>query len=205
MVRPIPRGIARRLIERQHYLHTLAGGTHLAFGVFVGSGLLGAITFGVGPFNMPSLVAGATAHECLALTRLWLSDELPKNSASKVLGIVMRALRRHTSVKFVVTYADPAQGHLGTIYQASGWLYTGLSEAMPLYDIGDGKIRHSRSLSHAYGSHSLKHFIAHGVAVRVVPQARKHRYVRFLAPCWRQRLRVSVLPYPKGDRKRGSH
>ena len=50
--------------------------------------------------------------------------------------MVMRSLKRHTGLKFLVSYADPAQGHLGTIYQATGWVYTGLSEAMPMYDIG---------------------------------------------------------------------
>jgi hypothetical protein len=88
---------------------------------------------------------------------------------------------------------------MGGIYQATGWFYTGLSEAMPLYDLGDGKVHHSRSLSHAYGSHSVRHFAAHGVDVKLVPQVAKHRYVFFLDPTWRARLRVPVLPYPKRE------
>ena len=68
---------------------------------------------------------------------------------------------------------------------------------MPLYDIGDGMPRHSRSLSHAYGSHSVRHFAAHGVDVKLVPQAAKHRYVFFLDRAWRERLRVPLLSYPK--------
>ncbi|MBI4235867.1 MAG: hypothetical protein HY688_00730 [Chloroflexi bacterium] len=148
---------------------------------------------------------GARPEDCLTLTRLWLADELPSNSESRALGVVLRALRRHTSVKFLVTYADPGQGHLGTIYQATGWLYTGLSQAMPLLDIGDGKARHSRSLSHAYGTHSVQHFAAHGVPVRLVPQATKHRYVYFLDPSWWPRLRVPLLPYPKREAPDGSY
>ena len=162
---------------------------------------MGVVTLGVGPFNVPSLVEGATADDCLALTRLWLSNDLPKNSESRVLGVITRALTKSTSVKFLVAYADPAEGvrHLGTIYQAAGWLYTGLSEAMPLYDIGDGVRRHSRSLSHAYGTHSVKHFKNHGIAVQVIPQQPKHRYIRFLDLSWRPRLRVPELPYPKKE------
>ena len=72
--------------------------------------------------------------------------------------MVLRSLKRHTSLKFLFSYADPAQGHLDTIYQAANWIYTGLSNAMPLYDLGDGRLRHSRSLSHVYGTPSLKHF-----------------------------------------------
>lgn len=182
-----------------HYLHSLPGGTCLAFGVFLETRLMGAITLGVGPKLVHCLVEGASPDDCLTLTRLWLSDDLPKNSESRVLGIVVRSLHKHTALKFLVTYADPWQGHLGIIYQAAGWFYTGLSEAMPLYDIGDGKPRHSRSLSHAYGSHSVRHFRNHGVDVRLVPQAAKHRYVYFLGAVWRPRLRLRVLPYPKRE------
>ena len=198
-VRPIPVLMARRLLEREHYLHSLPGGTRLAFGVFLGNKLLGALTLGVGPLNAYSLMEGATPDDCLTLTRIWLSDELPKNSESRFFGIVIRALKRHSRLKFLVSYADPTQGHLGTIYQATGWLYTGLSEAMPKYDLGDGKAYHSRSLSHAYGTHSIEHFSQHGVTVKLVPQQAKHRYVYFLDPTWRERLLVSVLPYPKKE------
>ena len=198
-VRPIPILMARRLLEGEHYLHSLPGGTHLAFGVFLGNKLLGALTLGVGPLNAYSLVEGATPDDCLTLTRLWLSDELPKNSESRFIGIVIRALKRHSRLKFLVSYADPTKGHLGTIYQATGWLYTGLSEAMPKYDLGDGKAYHSRSLSHAYGTHSIEHFAQHGVTVKLVPQQAKHRYVYFLDPTWRERLLVPVLSYPKKE------
>lgn len=196
-VHPIPFVVAKALLVRHHYLHSLPGGTRLAFGVFLGARLLGALTLGAGPANAHRLVEGASPGDCATLTRLWLSDELPRNSESRVLGIVLRALRRHTSLRFLVSYADPAQGHLGAIYMASGWAYSGLSDRMPLYDIGDGRLRHSRSLSHAFGTHSVEHFRRHGVAVRLLPQAAKHRYVYFLDPAWRSRLRPTVLPYPK--------
>ena len=189
--------MAKRVIVRNHYLGSLPGGTRLAFGVFFGRRLLGATTLGVGPYNAYCLVDDASPDDCLTLTRFWLSDNLPPNSESRVLGVVLRALRKNTALKFLVTYADPASGHVGTVYQAAGWLYTGLSEPMPLYDVGDGKVHHSRSLSHAYGTHSVAHFARHGVDVRRVPQQRKHRYVYFLYPSWRDRLRVPILPYPK--------
>jgi hypothetical protein len=196
-VRPIPILLARRLLEREHYLHSLPGGTKLAFGVLVGGSLLAALTLGAGPANAYSLVEGATPDDCLTLTRLWLSDRLPQNSESRFLGVVLRSLKHYTRVKFLVSYADPAQGHLGIIYQATGWLYTGFSEVMPLYDVGDGNLRHSRSLSHAFGTHSVQHFARHGIAVKLAPQSAKHRYVYLLDPAWQHRLLAPVLPYPK--------
>ena len=93
-VRPIPFPVAKELVVREHYLNSLPGGTQLAHGVFDGAHLVGVLTLGVGPFNMRSLVEGATSDDCLALTRFWLADELPQNSPSRVLGVVLRALKR---------------------------------------------------------------------------------------------------------------
>ena len=63
-VQPIPNRVARDLLVREHYLHSLPGGTKLAFGAFVGKRLLGALTLGVGPIEGYSLVACATPDDC---------------------------------------------------------------------------------------------------------------------------------------------
>jgi hypothetical protein len=198
-VSPIPLITAKKLIVAKHYLHSLPGGTKLSFGVFLNNRMLGVLTLGVGPANGHCLVDRATANDCLTLTRLWLSDELPANSESRTIGIVIRSLRKHTKIKFLLSYADPAQGHMGTIYQATGWLYTGLSVVMPLYDLGDGVARHSRSVAQVFGSHSKEHFIQNGIDVKLVPQTAKHRYLYFLDVSWRSRLTVIILPYPKKE------
>ena len=198
-VKPAPFRIAKALLVENHYLHSMPGGTRLAFGVFVERHLLGALTLGCGPANAYRLVDAATADDCVTLTRLWLSDELPPNSESRVIGVVLRSLRRHTAIKFLLSYADPTQGHVGTIYKASGWTYTGLSASMPLYSLGGGKPRHSRSLSHAFGTHSTEYFKANGVPIKAVPQSSKHRYVYFLDRSWQSKLQVPTLPYPKKE------
>ena len=196
-IRPIPFVAAKQLLLKHHYLHSLPGGTKLGLGVFLNESLLGVITFGAGPALTYSLVKDAAPEDCLVLSRLWLSDLLPKNSESHVIAIALRHLKKYTRIRFVVSYADPSAGHVGTIYQASNWLYIGQSEAMPLFDIGDGKARHSRSLSHAFGSHSVKYLKSQGINVKLVDQAAKHRYIYFLDPKWRTKLNTKVLPYPK--------
>ena len=196
---PVPNSVARAVIERHHYLHSIPGGTDLTFGVFTRSKLRGALVLGVGPTNAHRLVGGATQRDSLALTRFWLADDLPRNSESRVLGIVMRALKQNTRVKFLVSYADPAQGHLGTIYQATGWLYTGISSASRVYDLGDGVLRHSRTVGQVYGTHSMKYFRANGIPVEATSQGGKHRYLYFLDRTWQGRLLVPVLPYPRKE------
>lgn len=193
----IPFSLARAMVERHHYLRTLPAGTKLAFGVRTGASLAGVLTIGVGPINAHRLVAGTTRSEGATLTRLWLSDDLPPNSESRVIGVVLRALRRHTSLRFLLSYADPAHGHVGTIYQASGWLYTGLSQGTALIDLGDGQHHHSRSLGHKYGTHSIRYFRDHGVKATTIAQEPKHRYLYLLDRSLRDAITTPVLPYPK--------
>jgi len=194
---PISRVEAKKIIVRNHYSHTLPGGTKMCFGIMRNGKLLGAMVFGVGPFYGYKLVNGASPDDVVTLTRLWMSDELPRNSESKVLGLALQSLRKDTSLKFVIAYSDPTFGHLGTIYQATNWLYSGLSSATPLYDIGDGMLHHSRSLAHELGSHSIRYLTSQGVNARIVPQQAKHRYIYFLDQSYRPRLAVPVLPYPR--------
>jgi hypothetical protein len=198
--------VAKKLIVPHHYSHSLPGGTKMTFGTMINGKLLGAMVFGVGPFYGYKLVDGAISDDAITLTRLWLSDELPRNSESKVLGIVLRLLKKETSLKFILAYSDPMAGHLGTIYMATNWLYIGLSSATGLYDVGDGTLHHSRSLAHQLGSHSIRYLTSQGINARIVPQQAKRRYIYFLDESWRSRLSLPVLPYPKKEcEMNGSH
>ena len=170
---PLPRRLAKRVIEKEHYLHSMPGGTDLCFGVLTDGRLQGALTFGAGPANAYRLVDGADPDDCLTLTRFLLGDDLPHNSASRVIGETIRILRRSTDVKFIVTYADPAYGHTGTIYQALNWLYTGLSEPTPRFDLGDGIVRHSRSVAHELGTHNTRFLEAQGLYMKKIRQQPK--------------------------------
>jgi hypothetical protein len=196
-IHPIPFTAAKKLITFHHYLHSFPGGTKLHFGVFLKELLVGAIIFGVGPYLGYAIVSGAEPSDIITLTRFWLLDELPRNSESKVLGTTLKALKRETTLKFILAYSDQSAGHVGTIYQSTNWVYTGLSSATPLYDIGDGILHHSRSLAHRLGTHSIRYLSSQGIDVKTVPQFPKHRYVYFLDESYCSRLMVPVLPYPK--------
>jgi len=204
-LQPISLVAAKHIIIRNHYLHSFPGGTKLHIGVFLGTRLLGALTLGVGPFLGYKIVRDAEPTDVITLTRLWLSDELPSNTESKVLGILLRELKKSTNLKFVLAYSDPAAGHVGTIYQGTNWFYIGLSSATPLYDIGDGKLHYSRSLAHQLGSHSMKYWNSKGLAVKTIPQMAKHKYIYFLDESWRSRLAVPELPFPKKEGNSGNH
>jgi hypothetical protein len=197
--------MAKQVFVRHHYLHSAAGATILCFGVFVHERLLGAMSFGRGPAQAYRLVRGASTRDSATLSRVWLSDSLPRNSESRVVAIALRQLKRHTSLKFVVTYADPAAGHTGTIYRAGNWLFTGMSDATPHLDLGDGILRHSRTVSTMLGSRARAYLRSLGIGCGSVKRPAKYRYIYFLDPTWRERLAVGVLPYLKEEYTVGSY
>lgn len=54
------------------------------------------------------------------LRRMAISDDAPKNTASRMLGWMIRELKREGRFSQAISYQDTAV-HAGTIYKAAGW------------------------------------------------------------------------------------
>lgn len=197
VVQPVPHAVAGELVRQNHYLHSAPAAVRLSLGIFAGTDLLGTAILNPGPIGTPHLFRGARSHDVLCLARLWLDDRLPKNSESRALAIVARFLKRHTQVKALIAYSDPAAGHTGGIYRAAGWLFLGESEAQPLMRLNGGPARHLRSIGSMLNSHSGRYFRSRGLDVEMVRTIPKLRYVKLIDETWRSRLTVAPQPYPK--------
>lgn len=200
-LRPIPGRVARKLIVENHYSHAWpAGGGRIPLGVFWSGALRGAIIYSTGANTQAhQLVEGSERRQFLELTRLWLDDRLGKNSESRVIGASIRLLKKYAPwVKWLLSYADPNVGHVGTIYQATNWLYTGLAGQDGGLEI-NGRIYHRRTVNSRLGTSRQSYLRDVGFEVKVVRVMRKHRYIYFLDPSWRERLKAPVLPYPKAE------
>ena len=195
MVAPIAHRVAPELVRARHYLHAPASAVRLSLGVFGGGELLGCAIFNPGPRNGHRLLRGATQADVLHLARFWLDDRAPRNSESRALGIIARHLRRHTAVKALLAYSDPAAGHSGMIYRAAGWLFLGEADAQPLMSVNGDTPRHLRSVASVLHSHSADYLRRHGFEVTMVPTTPKLRYLLLLDPAWRDRLLVAPRPY----------
>jgi hypothetical protein len=197
VVEPVMPSAVREIITSFHYLHSMPAASRRCYGVFHDSTLSGAVVFTAGARRGHHLLAAAQPQEVATLARLWLSDELPKNAESRVIGIVLRHLRRHTGWKLLLSYADPSAGHVGTIYQATGWLYLGQGCAEGYLELGDGQILHPRTAYKRFGSTAIGHLTRTGVPAQRRRTHPKHRYAYLLDSAWRWRLREAGQPYPK--------
>ncbi len=133
----------------------------------------------------------------MTLARLWLPDDLPPNSESRVLGIVLRDVRRTTEWKLLLSYADPNAGHIGTIYQATGWTYLRETPGEHYVRLADGHLHHPRSVYTRFGSNNITHLRATGVHACREYVGGKYRYGYVLDRAWEWRLRDLMQPPPR--------
>ena len=203
VVKPIARRRAKRLICRYHYSMTLPP-TIYTFGLFGRDDFLeGACCFGLGANNKMMLVAKEEGWEFLELVRLCLKNN-EKNAASFFVGNCLRSLPKGI---LVVSYADITWGHSGKIYQATNWLYTGLSAAQKVCVDGKGESVHKRSMSGRLGM--LKESRLPD-SVKLIDGIQKHRYFYCLGKTKVQKRlmrewvdkRFGIRPYPLEDTQR---
>ena len=114
-VAPIPHDVAAEFVRKYHYLGTLPPAVNLNYGMFDDVGLCAVASYG--PCHSARLPAGF-----IELRRL-VRHPASKLSLSSFLADTLRRLKVD-GVPAVVSWADPAAGHHGGIYQATNWIYT---------------------------------------------------------------------------------
>jgi hypothetical protein len=225
-VAPIAKSIAKDIIVKKHYTHAWTA-CRYAIGIyyksedantFDGDTLIGCLIYGfpVGAKASTSICEGLTKDNILELTRLYCDDGYGSNIESFALGQSFKWLKEHDkAIKVLLSYADNGQAHLGGIYQATNWIYQGLSTdiaLMPNWGISLHKDPyqwiHSRTVFSMWGSGNLAH-----LQMEIGKQGYKefwrreeppkHRYVQILAQDKKEkkdlmkRLKHEIRPYPK--------
>jgi len=190
-------------LKYKHYAHRIPSISY-AFGLYnIENILKGICTFGSPPSHALCIgVCGKQYQEyVLELNRLCIEDNI-KNAASY---FVSRCLKLIPKPRIIVSYADTSKNHHGYIYQATNFIYTGLSaKRTERYDI-DNPNKHSKTVSANLkrGTENNKDYLS--LAVRDRPQ--KHRYIYFIGnkkqkKKMKDNLLYPILPYPKGDNKK---
>jgi hypothetical protein len=198
-VKPISYQLAMEVVVEKHYLHRKAP-CSVAFGLFLGDELKGVVCYGT-PSSSPLRkgIAGVeNVNNVVELTRLWVCDSVPKNGESYLIGRTIKQAGK----EIVVSYAEINQGHLGVVYQATNWLYTGLSAKRTNWTV-EGVDKHCQTLADKYTAKEIRE--KYGDKFSLQPRPRKHRYVYLNASKTRKRkllaqLRYKLKPYPKDEK-----
>lgn len=190
-----------KTVIEKHYLHRKCPCSH-AFGLFDRGGyLVGVVTYGVSCSStlLKGICGEDEMHNVYELNRLWVSDDVPKNGESYLIGNTIKKLDK----EIIVSFADSSQEHVGFVYQATNFLYCGLSAKFR-----DPKVKGLENQHHATYAHGMS--MAQVIEkygkenVYYVDRPRKHRYIYFNCNKKRKKelmgkLRYKILPYPKNN------
>lgn len=216
-VKPIQAKETYDWLLHKHYAHRLPSITY-AFGLYNKDNILvGVCTYGH-PFS--SMLKRCMGEEwfdkMLELNRLCVNDGLPKNTLSWFVSQTFKFLPKPTPL---VSYADTEHNHHGYIYQATNWIYTGLSAPFQDYVVKGFEHLHNQSVCDLVGRADTDENVAGKSRYQLlvekfgeenvykVDRSRKHRYFYFLGNKreirnMRKSLMYNEEPYPKGDNVR---
>lgn len=178
-----------------------------AFGAFEGGELVGVITYGTPSSSTLRVgICGSNySDRVLELNRLCCNSK--KNLASRLVGQSLKMLPKPS---IVVSYADIEQGHIGYIYQACNFIYTGLSAKRTDWKIKGMEHLHCATIADiSRGKENRAQFMREkfGDDFYLQDRSRKHRYIYFLGGKkditeMRSALKYKQEPYPKGESNR---
>lgn len=211
-VLPIPSKETHEWLLKKHYAHRIPSISY-AFGIYEQNILRGIVSYGrpMAHTLIKNSFRGEYQDKFLELNRLVVDDGHEKNMLS---FFVSESLAMLPKPMVIVSYADSSQNHHGYIYQATNWIYTGLSAKFQDYMIKGYEHLHSSSIMDKVGrsdgrsGHISKVKLLkekYGEAnVYMVDRARKHRYFYLLGDKreikkMKSLLKYPILPYPKGD------
>ena len=195
---------AARMVETYHYAHRVPS-IVVAVGMFVDGVLAGCICYGTpATANQRRLCGEEYVERMLELNRLFIFDWAGRNSESWLIGQSFKIIERcFPQYAVLLSYADDKQNHKGIVYRATNWFYTGISEAMIVGAVINGREYHNQTIVDIWGSWAHDKVLDIDKNAQFIEGGCKHRYVYFLGnkrqrKQLRQALKWPVLPYPKG-------
>ncbi len=137
-------------IEENHYSHNINGviSDHCFCAVEGGVIVMAAIFGRLAMANVWKKF-GDCEGDVIELRRLVGIDETPRNTESWFIGNCLRWLRRNTTIKVVVSYADEEYGHTGVIYKASNFKLEYKTPPQRVIKDGD-KLYHDKAIRTKY-------------------------------------------------------
>lgn len=188
---------AKYAVEKWHYSHSMPKSKLAKIGVWENSMFTGCVIFGVGATADLVKSYGLIPTQGCELVRVALHKHV--SATSKIVSIALKMLKKeYKGLRLVVSFADPDQSHVGTIYQAMGWTFTGTSAASDEYLV-NGKRWHGRALRHGKPSHlTTKQALAQMDAnYQIVKGTSKYRYLYPLDAAMRTQIAPLSKLYPK--------
>lgn len=181
------------LMENYHYLHRQVS-TSYNYGLYVNNQLMGMVAYTVPRLSLAQTISEkADRSNTLELSRLYIKDSVSQtvpNITSQFVGWSLRQLKKIQNW-YIISFADSGMNHVGAIYQATNFLYCGLTD------------KHTQYAWNGYGKHG-GHWEKGHYYRYMIQSSQKYRYIKFIGSKSfkkhaRRELKFDTLPYSKHD------
>lgn len=208
----ISRNDAKKIILDYEWLGTMSNTTD-HYGIYFDNVLGGVVCYGSScsaNHNCPKEF-GIKPHQLWFLARGACVHWTPKGTASRLISKSLNLLKENNpEARVVLAYSDTDAGEIGTVYQATNWLYIGRGthQTSNWYSPKTGRRFDERMLHNLKFKWNLtrkqvrEKLLDEGWEVQ--PKAIKHKYCFLLGskketkPIMK-RIKEKILPYPKRE------
>jgi hypothetical protein len=200
-VRVITREETKDFILNIHYAHRMPSISY-SFGLYETEELIGICTYGKPPSS--SLQKGVCGDKYAPivweLNRLVLKYNRP-NEASFFISRTLKILPRPM---IIVSFADTEQNHIGVVYQACNFIYTGLSAKRTDWKVKGMEHKHGFTIADEFRGVENRSKVMkekYGDNFYLQERSRKHRYIYFIGSkveikYMKRALKYPILSYP---------
>lgn len=188
-------------VKHWHYTRTMPMPPMVRFGAWEDGAFIGTVIFSRGANKNLSSPYGLKQTEVCELTRVALAQH--RTPTSRIVALCLKQLKAaQAGLRLCISFADANQGHVGTLYQAGGWIYLGRSSSTPKFRTPEGRILHQRQVSRTgykpqFGKMTR---VPTYDECEVIFQADKYRYAYALDGSMKQLLAHKAHPYPRASR-----
>tara|TARA_R100000808_G_C2152117_1_gene161417 strand:- start:135 stop:833 length:699 start_codon:yes stop_codon:yes gene_type:complete len=185
VMEPVTLRTAAKVIEKYEYLGTMCNAPMYAYGIRWDGELAGVVVYGAPspPIIATSVIGDKDSDKVIQLGRGACVHWAHPHAGSKLIAYSLKEIEK-LGYQIVVAFTDPDAGEIGTLYQATNWLYCGATAKRPDYFGADGVRR-------------TGHFRKGEVKeLTMQPRTRKGRYVYLLGTKKQKRENKSKLLWP---------
>lgn len=188
---------AKYAVEHWHYSHKMPSAQN-QIGVWEDKEFIGAVVFGIGAGNAThgGKYGLKRTEEMAELVRVALREH--KTAVTKIIARSLELVKsRNPGLRLIISFADElGHGHIGTIYQAGNWIYTGAFEGDGGFLI-HGKVVHSRTVGSRGWTQSVAWLQKHVDPKCTKAKTKKYRYLMPLDKKMRRQILPLSKPYPR--------
>ena len=139
---PVGHKTAKAFVEKWHYSHRIPTGKNIIYGLNTENGLYAVIMYGIGVNPYQAKFLGV--ERVVEIKRMARTEPRLSYPLSRFIAITSKMVAKEFPYDCIVAFADPEQGHEGTVYKASGFTLHGTTNAEWHLVDASGEVRHRR-------------------------------------------------------------